>query len=44
MPVWQRKYHEHIIRDEESHAQIAAAIERNPAQWELDLLFPAGRP
>lgn len=35
-PVWQRNYHEHIIRDRNAHAQIAEYIENNPAKWETD--------
>jgi len=34
--LWQRNYHEHIIRDRNVHAQIAEYIENNPAKWETD--------
>ena len=36
MAVWQRNYHEHIIRDERSLELIRAYISQNPLQWELD--------
>lgn len=39
VPVWQRNYYEHIIRDDASHAAIAQYIENNPAQWQEDELF-----
>jgi putative transposase len=34
--VWQRNYHEHIIRDENSLARIRRYIMDNPRQWALD--------
>ena len=39
VPVWQRNYYEHIIRDEQSYEKIAAYILNNPRQWEEDQLF-----
>jgi putative transposase len=39
MPVWQRNYYEHIIRDEKSYDAIAEYIANNPAQWVQDPLF-----
>lgn len=41
VPVWQRNYHEHIIRDEESLARIRRYIMDNPRQWALDRENPA---
>jgi len=35
-PVWQRGYHEHIIRDEASLADIREYIATNPARWAFD--------
>jgi REP element-mobilizing transposase RayT len=35
-PVWQRNYHEHVIRDEESLNRIRQYILNNPAQWDQD--------
>lgn len=34
--VWQRNYHEHIIRNEQSYFKIAEYIENNPLKWEED--------
>jgi len=35
-PIWQRNYHDHIIRDQEDYKKIYNYIENNPLQWELD--------
>jgi REP element-mobilizing transposase RayT len=32
--LWQRNYHEHIIRDEKSYHQISEYIQTNPARWQ----------
>lgn len=34
--VWQRNYHEHIIRDERDLTRIRRYIEENPMRWEFD--------
>ncbi len=34
--LWQRNYHEHIIRDDESLCSIRRYIADNPAQWRYD--------
>mgnify|MGYP001772887232 CR=1 FL=1 len=36
MPVWQRNYYEHIIRNEESLNRIREYIVNNPIKWETD--------
>jgi REP element-mobilizing transposase RayT len=36
---WQRNYHEHIIRNEQSHQTISDYIIINPAKWASDILF-----
>ena len=36
-PVWQRSYHEHVIRSDESYAAIAEYIETNPQRWADDV-------
>lgn len=41
--VWQRNYHEHIIRDEHSLARIREYIVDNPTQWALDRENPANQ-
>ncbi len=37
--VWQRNYHEHIIRDEKSYDQISEYIQTNPLKWQDDKYF-----
>ena len=32
-PVWQRNYHEHVIRNEVSHLRIWEYIDGNPVTW-----------
>ena len=39
-PVWQRNYHEHIIRNEDSLDRIRQYVLDNPAQWTMDLENP----
>ena len=40
VPVWQRNYYEHVIRNEADHGQIAEYIAGNPRRWEEDALHP----
>jgi REP element-mobilizing transposase RayT len=40
VPVWQRNYYEHIIRNEESFNRICEYIVNNPLSWEQDQLHP----
>jgi putative transposase len=40
-PVWQRGFHEHIVRSEEDWERIAAYIDANPRQWQADSENPA---
>ena len=35
-PVWQRGYHDHIIRNDSDLTRIREYIAHNPAQWALD--------
>ena len=42
--VWQRNYHEHVIRHEAALLRIQQYIVDNPARWEFDLENPSGRP
>lgn len=37
--IWQRNYHEHIIRNEQSYFKIAEYIENNPLKWEEDCFY-----
>ena len=34
--LWQRSFHDHIIRGEDDYRQIAEYIEANPARWAED--------
>lgn len=36
VPIWQRNYYEHIIRDQPDLDQIRLYIQENPSQWETD--------
>jgi REP-associated tyrosine transposase len=36
VPVWQRNYYEHVVRDENELHRIREYIANNPLQWELD--------
>ena len=40
--LWQRSYHDHIIRDAASRDRIRAYIHANPANWHTDNLY--GKP
>jgi len=37
--IWQRNYHEHIIRNEYSYLKILEYIQNNPVLWENDLYY-----
>lgn len=37
--VWQRNYHDHIIRDDNEYPKIYEYIETNPVKWELDMYY-----
>ena len=39
--IWQRNYHEHIIRDEDDLCRIREYIVNNPLQWEVDRENPS---
>jgi putative transposase len=36
IPLWQRNYYEHIIRNETDLHRIRTYIANNPLQWALD--------
>ena len=40
MKIWQRNYHDHIIRSDEEYLMIADYIHTNPGRWEEDRFFP----
>jgi REP element-mobilizing transposase RayT len=37
--MWQRSYHDHIIRNEDEYQRIWRYIDENPAKWEEDRYF-----
>jgi putative transposase len=39
-PVWQRNYHDHIIRNMDELARIREYIRNNPLAWEMDDEYP----
>ena len=39
LQVWQRSYHEHVIRGEEDYRQIWEYIDTNPAKWVEDRYY-----
>ena len=39
LTVWQRSYHEHVIRGEDDHRMIWDYIDTNPARWAEDRYF-----
>ena len=43
MSVWQRNYHEHVIRNETDYYRIADYIADNPRCWHEDSLHPANQ-
>jgi putative transposase len=42
--VWQRGYHDHIIRDDRDLERVREYIETNPIQWALDPENPSRLP
>jgi putative transposase len=36
LPIWQRGYYEHIVRDDKSLSRIREYIVNNPLRWEFD--------
>ena len=36
LPVWQRNYYEHIVRNMEEMNRIREYIQNNPMKWEMD--------
>jgi REP element-mobilizing transposase RayT len=41
LPVWQRNYYDHIIRDDEDFNRIREYIRDNPRRWAEDEENPA---
>ena len=38
-PLWQRSYHDHIIRDDSDYEAIWEYIDNNPLKWKEDKLY-----
>ncbi len=38
--LWQRSYHEHVIRNEQDYLEIWNYIDTNPQKWAEDRYFP----
>ena len=38
LPIWQKGFHDHVVRNEKSYWKIYEYIENNPLKWELDSL------
>ncbi len=38
--VWQRSFHDHVIRDHNGYEKIWTYIDNNPRKWELDCFYP----
>jgi REP element-mobilizing transposase RayT len=36
IPLWQRNYYEHIIRNEQAYQYISEYINNNPMNWDID--------
>ena len=41
MPVWQRSYYEHVIRDEADYGRVGEYILSNPVKWATDRENPS---
>ena len=37
--IWQKLFHDHVIRDEAGYLKIWNYIEGNPSKWELDCFY-----
>jgi REP element-mobilizing transposase RayT len=40
--IWQKKYHDHIIRNEDDYLHIWRYIDENPIKWKEDRYFQDG--
>ena len=39
MQVWQRSFHDHVIRSQKGYENIWTYIENNPLKWEEDCFY-----
>lgn len=42
VPVWQKGYHDHIIRNDDDYRRIWQYIDTNPAKWREDRYYEDG--
>jgi len=42
LPIWQTRFHDHIIRNDAEYTRIATYIEQNPRKWRDDKFFLNG--
>jgi hypothetical protein len=40
-PIWQKSFHDHVIRDRQDYEQIAKYIYENPIRWQYDCFYTA---
>jgi len=40
-PIWQSRYHDHIIRDEAALQMIRDYVQQNPQRWQVDTFYSA---
>lgn len=38
--LWQRSFHDHVVRDKKDYREIWNYIDTNPMKWEEDVFFP----
>jgi REP element-mobilizing transposase RayT len=37
--IWQRSFHDHVIRDKNDYEKIAKYIYENPIKWQYDCFY-----
>ncbi len=42
--LWQRRFHDRVLRDEDERTHASGYIARNPMRWHLDHLHPKNPP
>lgn len=42
--IWQRSFHDHVIRGEQDYLRIWEYIDNNPARWAEDMYYEEGTP
>ena len=39
--IWQKSFHDHIIRTEQEYREISDYIDQNPQKWQEDCYYPS---